>query len=208
MSPLRVKVKICGITNLKDAQLAIEAGADALGFIFFRKSPRWVSQKTVKEIVSQLPPFVESVGVFVNEEVDKVNAIAERCRLDVVQLHGEESPAYCKKITRKIVKAIRLKDARSLEGLDKYSGVRGFLLDAYSEKGRGGTGETCDWKLVKKAKGLGPVILAGGLNSENVREGIRQARPYGVDVSSGVEKSPGRKDFKKVMSFLKAVHSD
>ena len=200
----RVKVKICGMTNLKDALLAAENGADAVGFIFYKESPRSISQKDVKEIVDQLPPFVETVGVFVNETSDKVNRIAEQCRLTSVQLHGNESPAFCRRIKGRVVKAFRVKDAKSLEGISSYD-VNGFLLDSYNDGGRGGTGQVFDWNLALRAKKQGPVILAGGLNPYNVYTAIHRVKPYGVDVCSGVEKSAGVKDPQKISEFIRAV---
>lgn len=201
----RVRVKICGTTSLKDALLAVESGADAVGFIFHKESPRNISQKDVKEIVAQLPPFVESIGVFVNETSDKINRIAEQCRLTAVQLHGEESPAFCRRIKRRVVKAVRVKDAESLKGMSDFD-VSGFLLDAYNEESRGGTGRVFDWNLALRAKKQGPVIIAGGLNPYNVYTAIHRVKPYGVDVCSGVEKSPGVKDPEKISEFIKAVH--
>ena len=200
----RIKVKICGTTSLKDALLAIESGADAVGFIFYKKSPRSMSQREVKGIVAQLPPFVETVGVFVNETSDEVNRIAERCRLTAVQLHGEESPAFCRRVKRRVVKAFRVKDADSLKGMFGYD-VSGFLLDSYNGDSRGGTGQIFDWNLALRAKKQGPVILAGGLNPYNVYTAIHRVKPYGVDVCSGVEKSPGVKDSIKISEFIKSV---
>jgi phosphoribosylanthranilate isomerase len=199
-----VKVKVCGTTRLKDALLAVECGADAIGFIFYKKSPRCVSVKTAKEICSKLPPFVHRVGVFVNETADAINRIADRCGLDAVQLHGDESPAFCKKIKHRVIKVVRVKDLGSLKGLSRYP-VDGFLLDTYKEDQWGGTGKVFDWELAARAKRYGPVIIAGGLNPRNVKAAIQKVKPYGVDVSSGVEQSPGKKDPKKVKAFLKAV---
>lgn len=199
-----VKVKVCGTTRLEDALWAVECGADAIGFIFYKKSPRCVTAKTAKDICSQLPPFVNRVGVFVNETADRINRIAERCGLNVVQLHGDESPGFCKKIKVRVIKAVRVKNAASLKALSDYK-VDGFLLDTYQKDHWGGTGKVFDWQLARKAKKAGPVILAGGLNPRNVNDAVRQVQPYGVDVSSGVEASPGKKDRKKVKAFLKAV---
>ena len=199
-----VKVKVCGTTRLKDALLAVEFGADAIGFIFYKKSPRYVSAKNAKEICSKLPPFVNRVGVFVNETAEKINRIADRCGLDAVQLHGDESPAFCKKIKVRVIKAVRVKDSGSLKGLSRYP-VDGLLLDTYKQDRWGGTGKVFDWELAIRAKKYGPVILAGGLSPRNVKAAIKKVKPYGVDVSSGVEQSPGKKDPKKVKAFLKAV---
>ena len=200
----RIKVKICGMTSLKDALLAVENGADAVGFIFYKDSPRNISQGEVKEIVAQMPPSIETVGVFVNETSDKINRIAEQCRLTAVQLHGDESPAFCRRIKRRVVKAFRVKDAKSLKGISDYD-VSGFLLDSYNDDGRGGTGQIFDWNLALRVKKQGPVILAGGLNPYNVYTAIHRVKPYGVDVCSGVEKSAGVKDPQKISEFIKAV---
>ncbi|MFQ5483261.1 MAG: phosphoribosylanthranilate isomerase [Nitrospinaceae bacterium] len=200
----RVKVKICGMTRLDDALQAVECGADAVGFIFFRKSPRWAPEKTALSIVRELPPLVARVGVFVNESAERINRLVDRLHLDLVQLHGEETPAFCRKIRARLLKAVRVRDAASLTGLDRYP-VDGFLLDAFHAGAYGGTGQVFDWKLSRKAKAAGPIILAGGLTADNVAAAIVKVRPYGVDVCSGVEKVPGRKDYKKLRDFFKAV---
>ncbi len=199
-----VKVKICGMTCMEDTLLAVEGGADAVGFIFYKKSPRNVSPKTVKSIIAALPPFVETVGVFVNESADRINRIADSCKLSAVQLHGNESPAFCKTISRKVIKAVRVQGKESFDGLSAYK-VSAFLLDAYSANQQGGTGETFDWRLVNDGKKFGPVILAGGLDPSNVAHAIQKAKPYAVDVCSGVEKTPGIKDRHQVRKFIKAA---
>ena len=206
MANLQIKVKICGMTQLKDALFAVEQGVDAVGFIFYKKSPRAVTMKTVREIIKKLPPLVETVGVFVNESAERVNKMADYCGLDLVQLHGEESPAFCRKIRRRVIKAFRVKDLQSIKQLSKFP-VSGFLLDTFSDNLHGGTGKTFDWNLALPAKKMGPVILAGGLTSRNILQAVRQVRPYGVDVCSGVEKSPGIKDLEKVRAFLKNIRS-
>lgn len=206
MANLQIKVKICGMTQLKDALFAVEQGVDAVGFIFYKKSPRAVTMKTVREIITKLPPLVDTVGVFVNESAERVNKIADYCGLDLVQLHGEESPAFCRKIHRRVIKAFRVKDLQSIKQLEKFP-VSGFLLDTFSDDLHGGTGKTFDWNLALPAKKMGPVILAGGLTPRNILQAVRQVRPYGVDVCSGVEKSPGIKDLEKVRSFLKNIRS-
>ena len=206
MANLQIKVKICGMTQLKDALFAVEQGADAVGFIFYKKSPRAVTMKTVREIITKLPPLVDTVGVFVNESAERVNKIADYCGLDMVQLHGEESPAFCRKIHRRVIKVFRVKDLQSIKRLEKFP-VSGFLLDTFSEDLHGGTGKPFDWNLALPAKKMGPVILAGGLTPRNILQAVRQVRPYGVDVCSGVEKSPGIKDLEKVRAFLKNIRS-
>ena len=200
----RIKVKICGTTSLKDAFLAVESGADAIGFIFYKMSPRNISQKEAKAIILQLPPFIETVGVFVNETSDKINRIAEQCKLNSIQLHGEESPALCRRVKRKVIKAFRVKNADSLKSIASYK-VSGFLLDSYNDGSKGGTGQVFDWNLALRVKKQGPVILAGGLNPYNVFTAIHRVKPYGVDVCSGVENSPGIKDHEKVRAFIKSV---
>jgi phosphoribosylanthranilate isomerase len=199
-----IKIKICGMTSIEDTLLAVEGGADAVGFIFYKKSPRYVSEKLVRSIISKLPPFVETVGVFVDESADRINRIADSCKLDAVQLHGEETPAFCKQISRKVIKAVRVKDKESFTQLPSYK-VSAFLLDTYSENQQGGTGQVFDWGLVNEGKKYGPVILAGGLNPANVTHAIQKAKPYGVDVCSGVEKTPGIKSPVKLRAFIKAV---
>jgi len=198
----QVKVKVCGMTNLKDTLVAVEEGADAVGFIFYKKSPRSVTMKLVREIVLELPPFVDTVGVFVDETAEQINKIADYCNLDMVQLHGDESPTFCKRMRRRVIKAFRVKDMQSVKKLSNYQ-VSGFILDTFSESLHGGTGKVFDWNLALPAKKFGPVIMAGGLTPNNVRQAIQRVRPYGVDVCSGVESEPGIKDHKKIRVFLK-----
>ncbi len=203
----QVKVKICGMTNLKDVKVAVDGGVDAVGFIFYKKSPRSVTMQAVRKIVLELPPFVDSVGVFVNETAEQINKIADRCNLDRVQLHGNESPTFCKKIRRRVIKAIHVKDIQSLKKLSDYP-VSSFLLDTFSEDQYGGTGRVFDWNLAYPAKKYGPIILAGGLTPNNVRQAIQRIQPYGIDVCSGVESQPGIKDHKKMQTFLKNVKAE
>jgi len=195
------------MTNLKDVKVAVDGGVDAVGFIFYKKSPRSVTMQAVRKIVLELPPFVDSVGVFVNETAEQINKIADRCNLDRVQLHGNESPMFCKKIRRRVIKAIRVKDIQSLKKLSDYP-VSSFLLDTFSEDQYGGTGRVFDWNLAYPAKKYGPIILAGGLTPNNVRQAIQRIQPYGVDVCSGVESQPGIKDHKKMQTFLKNVKAE
>ena len=203
-----VKIKMCGITNVDDARVAVEAGADALGFVMYRKSPRFVKPAVVKAIVAGLPPFVLPVGVFVNEEPDRVRTLMDECGLALAQLHGDETAPYCQDLGRPVLKALRLKDRGTFLALAEFSGranVRGFLIDAFSDQAYGGTGQTVDWGLAQEVAQSMPVVLAGGLTPVNVAEAIARVRPYGVDVSSGVELSPGKKDHKKVKDFIRAV---
>ncbi len=199
-----VRVKICGNVTLKDTMAAVEAGADAVGFVFYARSPRVVSPKTVAAIVSHLPPFVSTVGLFVNEKPDLVRQIVSDCGLAYAQLHGEESPQYCAELRLPVVKAIRVRTGADLANLSAYR-VKAILLDAYVEGKIGGTGTTFDWELAVEAKSWGPIVLAGGLTPDNVGEAVRRVQPYGVDVSSGVESAPGVKDHAKVRAFIENV---
>jgi phosphoribosylanthranilate isomerase len=205
---MSIKVKICGITNAEDAAAAVDAGSDALGFVFHKKSPRCVEPELAKRIIAGLPPFVLPVGVFVNEDVKKVRDLMDECGLALAQLHGEETSAYCEMLARPVLKAFRLQGPASLLSLAEFKGrarVRGFILDAYSDQAYGGTGQVADWALAAEVSRTAPVVLAGGLTAENVGAAIRQVRPYGVDVSSGVELSPGRKDAQKIAAFIRAA---
>ena len=202
------RVKICGITNEEDAAAAVEAGADALGFIFHRKSPRYIEPAAAKRIIATLPPLVTPVGVFVNDDVAAVRSIVDSCGLGLAQLHGDESAAYCQELGRPVMKALRLKDRGSFLSLAEFKGraeVRGLVIDAYSEKEFGGTGRVVDWTLAAEAAKAATILLAGGLTPDNVGRAIQAVRPYGVDVSSGVESSPGKKDHAKIRAFLDAV---
>jgi phosphoribosylanthranilate isomerase len=199
-----VRVKICGITCLVDAVRAAEAGAHALGFVFYRQSPRWVPLSTASRICASLPPFISKVGVFVNATEKEILRVIEECGLDVVQLHGEEPPAFCRRFPTRVIKAFRIRDADDLRTLARYR-ADGYLLDTFLERARGGTGRTFNWSLAIEAKRRGRrIILAGGLTPGNVAEAIRKVHPFGVDVSSGVETSPGRKSPAKIIAFLKA----
>ena len=200
------RVKICGITNLEDALVAVEAGADALGFVFFQGSSRYISPEHAAAIICYLPPFVQTVGLFVNEKSAIVNAIADQCGVDIVQLHGEESPEYCQAITRRVIKAFRVKDAASLDTMSDYR-VAGWLLDAWSPAAHGGTGTTFNWDIAAHAAASRPIILAGGLTPENVAEAVVTVRPYAVDVSSGVESEPRKKSAGLINQFISAIRS-
>jgi len=203
-----IKVKVCGITNAEDALAAVEAGADALGFIFYEKSPRYVVPGVAANIIAELPPLVTPVGVFVNEGLATVRSIMDTCGLAMAQLHGDENVSYCRELARPAMKALRLRDRGSLLALAEYQGrggVRGFVLDAFSELSYGGTGQITDWGLAAEVAKSTPILLAGGLTPDNVTEAIRTVRPYGVDVSSGVESAPGKKDRAKMRAFVDAV---
>jgi len=197
-----VRVKICGITNLEDARVAVEAGADALGFVFYEKSPRFINPVRAAEIIAKLPPFIQSVGLFVNEETEKINWTADYCGLDLIQLHGDESPEDCLEVNRRVIKAFRVQNIVSIDPLNKYQ-VAGYLLDAWSPDAYGGTGRTFNWELAGAARKYGPIILAGGLSPDNIVEAILSVKPYAIDVSSGVESEPGKKDPAKVREIIR-----
>ncbi|HCE68588.1 MAG: N-(5'-phosphoribosyl)anthranilate isomerase [Geobacteraceae bacterium GWC2_55_20] len=199
-----IKIKICGITNIEDALAAVEAGADALGFVFYNKSPRNISPEQAAALIRRLPPFVQTVGLFVNEELAVVNGIADRCGLDIVQLHGDETPEYCSGVRRRLIKAFRVKDETCLDLIDDYD-VAACLLDAWSPSAYGGTGKTFNWEIAAAAAASKRIILAGGLTPGNVAAAVRAVRPYAVDVSSGVEAAPGRKDHKILQQFIEAA---
>jgi len=197
-------VKICGMTNPQDALWAAECGATAVGLIFAEESPRRIGLETAKRIVSVLPRRggVQRIGVFVNEPVEFVNNCIRVLGLAYAQLHGEEKPDYCRRVEGKVIKAIRVADHRDIDRLRGYA-VSAFLLDAFSPGKRGGTGKTFNWSLAVRAKECGvPIILSGGLNPENVAGAIETIAPAGVDASSGVEISPGKKDRDKVKAFV------
>lgn len=199
-----VRVKICGITNLQDALAAAEGGADAVGFVFYPQSPRCVKPDQARSIIEQLPPYVSAVGVFADQPLEEVTSLMQGCRLDLVQLQGNESPEFCRAFGSRAVKAIRVRDRKSLEPMSRYR-VRGFVLDAYVPDQFGGTGHRFDWELALLAKPYGRIILAGGLTPENVAEAIQKVRPFGVDVSSGVEERMGKKSPEKLERFIRQV---
>ena len=195
------RVKICGITNIEDAVAAAEYGADAIGFVFQPKSPRAITPETAKNIISALPPFITTIGVFVNEDKLEIERIIRYVGLNIVQLHGNEPPDACQ-LNRKVIKAIRVKDLTDLEPLKRYN-VSAFLLDTYSPHTMGGTGQIFNWDIAVEAKKFGRIILAGGLNHENIEEAIKWVRPYGIDVATGVESNKkGEKDHKKLKLFI------
>ncbi len=200
------RVKICGITSEQDAAAAVAAGADALGFVFVPGTPRQVPAALAAEITRRLPPFVAAVGVFANQPLEEVLAISGQCRLQAVQLHGDEPEAFSRALPLKVIRALRVRGEESLAPLRSYP-ADAFLLDAFVEGRWGGTGVTISWELARQAKGPTPIILAGGLTPETVGEAVRLVCPYGVDVSSGVEHSPGRKDHQKVREFIANVRS-
>jgi phosphoribosylanthranilate isomerase len=200
-----MEVKICGITNLEDAKIAVLAGASALGFVFHPGSPRYVTPDRARAITELLPVSICKVGVFVDFDAAEVKKIARFCRLDLIQLHGNESPEYCRRFSPSILlKAVVLRSGEDLAALKEYP-VKAFVADARDAGLPGGTGITCDWNLAKLAGEQFDLILAGGLHSGNVRDAIECVRPRGVDTASGVEAKPGRKDPEKLRAFITAA---
>ncbi|MDI6889315.1 MAG: phosphoribosylanthranilate isomerase [Thermodesulfovibrionales bacterium] len=199
---MQVKVKICGITNLNDALAAVDSGADALGFVFFEGSPRYIPHDEAYTIIKELPSFTTTIGVFVNEKTKQIEKIVGLTGIDVVQLHGDETPEMCD-ISRRIIKAIRVKSLESLDPLKNYKDkVSAFLLDTFTPEILGGTGQMFNWDIAVEAKQFGRIILAGGLTPDNIADSVRRVRPYGVDVSSGVESEKGKKDHEKMKLFI------
>jgi phosphoribosylanthranilate isomerase len=199
---MQVKVKICGITNIDDALAAVDFGADALGFVFFKGSPRYISHNKASRIIRRLPSFVTTIGVFLNEKPGQVEKALALTGIDVVQFHGDEPPEMCD-IPRRVIKAIRVKSLESLDPLIHYRDkVSAFLLDTFTPNVFGGTGQIFNWDIAVYAKQFGRIILAGGLTPANVAAAIDHVSPYGVDVSSGVELEKGKKDHKKMKAFI------
>ncbi|HRZ94512.1 MAG TPA: phosphoribosylanthranilate isomerase [Candidatus Paceibacterota bacterium] len=203
----RIRIKICGITNPDDARDAVAAGADALGFVFHLASPRAIQPAAAAAIIQKLPPFIGKVGVFVDATAEEIEAVARQTGIDTVQLHGAESAAFCARIGRPVIKGFRVRDAASIASLEEYR-TAAWLLDAFVPGQEGGTGVRFDWDLAAAAVLRGrPVILAGGLSPDNVAEAIARVRPYAVDVSSGVERGPGRKDAARMRAFVEAARA-
>ncbi|MFH0918628.1 MAG: phosphoribosylanthranilate isomerase [Candidatus Omnitrophota bacterium] len=205
-----VKVKICGITSLEDALASFFAGADALGFVFYKKSPRKISFRKAQNIARLLPKKILRVGVFVNENISTVKKIARVCRLDMLQFHGQESVAYCQKFKGyKIIKAFRISapDPQGLAGVSKYR-TFAYLFDSFSHTKFGGTGKKFNWKMLALADRMKPVVfVSGGLTAGNVRQAVKLLKPDWVDVSSSLELKPGKKDHQKIQRFIQAVRS-
>lgn len=196
-----IHVKICGITSFNDAIMATNYGASALGFIFYEKSPRYINPEILKTWISNVPSSIKKVGVFVNKDVDKVNKIAEELNLGMVQLHGDESPEYCNQMIRPVIKVFRVNNKFDSIMLKNYQ-VATFLFDTYNKENHGGTGESFDWQSILQLNTETPVILSGGLNADNVLEGIEVVKPSAVDVNSGVETAPGKKDEEKIKNLF------
>ena len=200
------KIKICGLTNKEDAKEAARLGADFAGFIFYKRSPRYIEPKDARAIAGTLPAEVIKVGVFVDERLETISEAARLAGLDMAQLHGEEGPEHCSSVRKriKVIKAFRTRDAKDLEKINEYD-ADFYLLDTYREGKPGGTGEAFDWNILSDKRFSRPVILSGGLRPDNVREAIQKVSPYGLDVSSGVEKSPGKKDLVLMRKFIENV---
>jgi len=204
---MKTQVKICGVTNVADALAAAEAGADMIGLNLYEKSPRFLTLATAAEISRALPPLVQRVGVFVEPAEDLVLRAIRECGLNLLQFHGDETSEFCTQFGLMTLKAIRVRDEKSLEKLADYH-TDAFLLDAYSPAGLGGTGEKFNWELAVAGKKFDkPIFLAGGLTPENIAAAVKQVRPFAVDVSSGVESAPGKKDAAKVRAFIQSVRN-
>lgn len=206
---LRTRVKICGITRVEDARAAVNLGADAIGLVFYAPSPRNVSVEQARAIIEVVPPFVTVVGLFVDPEPQHVQSVLHHCRLGLLQFHGDEAPDFCLRFDLPYIKAARVRPGADLvQYLSPHMAARGWLLDAYNDKLYGGTGESFDWKLIPRDLAR-PVILSGGLSPDNVNAAVRTARPWAVDVSSGVEVAKGIKDAAKIAAFIAGVkHAD
>lgn len=203
---MRVRAKICGITRVEDALCAVKNGADAIGLVFFEKSPRNVTITQAAEIARQVPAFVSVVGLFVNAEASFIREVISKVKLDILQFHGDETPNECASYSLPFIKAVRVKsDTNLIQYAKDFSEAKALLLDAYAEGVAGGTGQTFDWNLIPKRM-TKPVILAGGLTADNVAEAIDQVSPYAVDVSGGVEASKGIKDAVKIAIFMQQVY--
>lgn len=202
---MNTRVKVCGITRLEDALVAANAGADALGFVFYAPSPRAVEPATVAQIIQQLPAFVTTTGLFVNATAGKIQATLEQTRLDLLQFHGDETPEFCESFGRPYIKALRMQPGVDIAALAQtYTGARGILLDTYVQGVPGGTGQAFDWQDIPETLAK-PLILAGGLDVDNVRQAIEQVRPWAVDVSGGVEMERGIKCAEKIRAFMHQV---
>jgi len=199
------RVKICGITNEQDALAVVASGADALGLVFYAQSPRAVTLQRAQRIAASVPPFVTLVGLFVDETPEFIDRVLQQVPLDMIQFHGDESPAFCSAFQRPWIKAVRMRPEVDLQAAcSKFSGARGMLVDSWQEGVPGGTGKTFDWRLLGTEHAL-PVVLAGGLNCDNVAAAIAEVRPAAVDVSGGVEKAPGEKDQDLIKNFVAQV---
>ena len=200
-----VKIKVCGITNKKDAQIAVSLGAWALGFVFYKESPRYISPEKARKIIESLPAFITPVGVFVNEREEVVERAADICGFQTIQLHGDEDPEFCRKLQNyNVIKAFRVGSDFNFKITARYQ-ANTILFDTYQKNVYGGTGKVFNWSKIARKKVSKPIILSGGLNSSNVAKAIKLIKPYAIDVSSGVEKSPGKKDERLLKKFFNVV---
>lgn len=202
---MSVRVKVCGITRCEDAKIAVQLGVDAIGFVFWPKSARYINPDLARQIAENIPPFICTVGVYVDPDTDWVEETVKVARLNLLQFHGDESPEFCNQFSQPYIKAIRVKqDSDLLQYAKRYGTAKGLLLDTYTVDMPGGTGHAFDWNLIPQYLPI-PLILSGGLNSSNVAMAIKQIQPWAVDVSSGVEASKGIKDEKKIFAFMQGV---
>jgi len=200
-----VRVKVCGITRREDAEAAVQSGADAIGFVFWPHSARYIDVDSARRIIEVIPPFVCTAGVYVDPDAAWVEETARTAKLALLQFHGDESPEFCNQFSQPYIKAIRVKpDTDLLQYAERYRTAKGLLLDTYAANMPGGTGHVFDWQLIPQQLPL-PLILSGGLNPDNVADAIKQTKPWAVDVSSGVEASKGIKDKKKIIAFMQGV---
>jgi phosphoribosylanthranilate isomerase len=205
---VRTRIKICGVTRLEDARMAVQLGADAIGLVFYAPSPRNIGPEAARAIIAALPPFVSIVGLFVDPAPEAVESVLRRCSLGLLQFHGDEAPDFCRGFGLPYIKAARVRaDADLVQYLSRYQAAQGWLLDAYHEELYGGTGASFDWKLIPRDLAR-PVILSGGLTPDNVGVAVRQVRPWAVDVSSGVESAKGVKDAAKIAAFIAGVKNE
>ncbi|MDP8253018.1 MAG: phosphoribosylanthranilate isomerase [Candidatus Kaelpia aquatica] len=204
-----VRVKFCGIRRGSDALAASRLGIHALGFIFVKDTPRYISPDKAAEITNILSPFIMKVGVFMNPEISELESTAAKCKLDIIQLHGEEDSLFCSQVKDKyrVIKTLKVKNRAVLKEIPKYkNAVDAILLDTFSEKAAGGTGESFNWEIAKDARSFGvPIVLSGGLNPDNIKDALRGVNPYAVDVSSGIEQSPGVKDQELMGRFIASI---
>ena len=206
-----IRIKVCGITRTEDARIAVAAGAHAIGLVFYAPSARFINPEQASALAKTIPPFVSVVGLFVNHDSHYIKATHNRVRFSLLQFHGNESPAFCRELSEALsipfIKAIRVKSTQDIQkAYADYKDAQGLLLDTYAAHQAGGTGTAFDWSLIPQHRAL-PIILAGGLNSENLAQAITQVRPYALDVSSGVEQSPGIKSAKKIKAFVAQIHA-
>ncbi|HEA52607.1 phosphoribosylanthranilate isomerase [Marinobacter antarcticus] len=203
---MKARVKICGLTRVEDVNAAVACGADALGFVFYEPSPRSVTVEQAERLVRHVPAFVSVVGLFVNPTEEQVRGVLERIPLDLLQFHGDEPADFCSQFGRRWIKAVRVQSAEQVErAFSDYHAAAGLLLDAWDPQRYGGTGHSFNWDLIPQERSL-PLILAGGLSSDNVFRAVEQVKPWAVDVSGGVEQSKGIKDIEKISDFIKEVH--